>query len=418
MQNNDSNNQTDAIEENGATERKANSEDDAFIIGKGFTIDSGESAQASGFKPEKTKKKKKKSGMPVAIKAIIWILSILIVSGGLAYGIIFAAADYMGLAFARGEEVTVEIEKGSSTAQIAEQLKECGAIKMPLLFRVYTKLKHYDGKYYYGPHTVGGEMGYGGLAKELMTQRAQIPQKNVRIPEGGSIANGDAKLNIASALEENGVCTKDEFLSEVRDGKFDYDFLKEIPDTVIYRLEGYLFPDTYDFNFNYDDSKKRAHAAIDLMLKELNEKVKPYSEAIKNSGYSFHEIITLASMIELEAGGSSAEDKANVAAVFYNRLKHPEKGFAKLQSDPTMEYPDKEHKDDRYDTYKCNGLPIGPVCSPSLDSIKAAINPTPDFDYYYFVTDNTMKFYYNKTLQGHNSTISKLKNEGKWLIQK
>ena len=364
MQNNDLNNQSNDLENEGLTEQTGsetenslieqtvNSPDDDFVIGKGFVIDGeadGKILPQKHTKAKKGKKKKKKSGMPVAVKAIIWILSILIVSGGLAYGIIFAAADYMGLGFARGAQCEIQIEKGASTAQIAEQLKDCGAIKMPLLFRIYTKFKHFDGKYYYGPHTVGGEMGYEGLAKELMTQRAYEPSNNVRIPESASIANDDAKRNIASILESNGVCTKEDFLAEIRSGKFDYDFVNEIPNTVVYRLEGYLFPNTYDLNLKYDDSKQRAHAAVDLMLKELSGKLEPYREDIEKSGYSVHQILTMASMIELEAGGSSAENKAKVAAVFYNRLNHPEKGFAKLQSDPTMEYPNKENIDDRYD---------------------------------------------------------------------
>ena len=101
--------------------------------------------------------------------------------------------------------------------------------------------------------------------------------------------------------------------------------------------------------------------------------------------------------------------------VFYNRLKHPEKGFATLGSDPTMVYPNKKEQDDRYNTYKCTGLPIGPICSPSIDSIKAAVYPKENWDYYYFVTDKSSQFYFNKTLNEHNSTIAKLKREGKWL---
>lgn len=423
MRDNDMNN-TENLKTNGMPEPTGNdaeieavtpTEDD-FIIGKGFKISEEPDMQTAGSKHKGTKSgKKKKKGMPVAVKAIIWILSILIVSGGLAYGIIFSAADYMGLGFVRGEQCVIEIEKGSSTVKIAEQLKECGAIKMPLLFRIYTRLKHYDGKYYYGMHTVGGEMGYAGLAGELMTQRAYMESNDVMIPESASIANDEAKLNIASVLETAGVCTKADFLAEIRGGSFDYDFIKDIPDTVIYRLEGYLFPDTYDLNLKYDTSKQRAHAAVDLMLKEMSKKIEPYRADIEKSGYSIHEVLTLASMIELEAGGSSADNKAKVAAVFYNRLKHPEKGFATLGSDPTMVYPNKKEQDDRYNTYKCTGLPIGPICSPSIDSIKAAVYPKENWDYYYFVTDKSSQFYFNKTLNEHNSTIAKLKREGKWL---
>ncbi len=116
-----------------------------------------------------------------------------------------------------------------------------------------------------------------------------MESNDVMIPESASIANDEAKLNIASVLETAGVCTKADFLAEIRGGSFDYDFIKDIPDTVIYRLEGYLFPDTYDLNLKYDTSKQRAHAAVDLMLKEMNKKIEPYRADIEKSGYSIHE---------------------------------------------------------------------------------------------------------------------------------
>ena len=132
-------------------------------------------------------------------------------------------------------------------------------------------------------------------------------------------------------------------------------------------------------------------------------------EKVKKSGYTLHEIMTIASIIELESSGDKTE-MANVSAVFHNRLKSDE--FAKLQSSPTVKYP---HGSGKYDTYQSEGLPPGPLCSPSLDAIKAALEPTPDFEYYYFVTDAKMKFYYNKTLAEHNNTIARLKKENNWI---
>ena len=149
------------------------------------------------------------------------------------------------------------------------------------------------------------------------------------------------------------------------------------------------------------------------MLKTLDSKLDGDMKAkISESKYSFHELMTMASIVELEAGGSVTE-MPNVSAVFFNRLESD--GFQKLESSPTVKYP---HGGGRYDTYQCKGLPPGPLCSPSLNSIKAALNPTKDFDYYYFVTDASMKFYYNKTLAEHNSTIARLKKENNWIGDK
>ena len=176
-----------------------------------------------------------------------------------------------------------------------------------------------------------------------------------------------------------------------------------------YRFEGYLFPETYDF-YSYD-SKECAHLAVLKMLQTFDERVKPLKEKIEQSKYSFHEIMTMASLVELEAGGSKTE-KPNVAAVFFNRLKS--KDFATLGSSPTRKYP---YGGDRYNTYVCEGLPVGPLCSPGIESIKATLSPTEDFDYYYFVTDAKMNFYYRKTLSEHNAIIAKLKAEKNWIYE-
>ena len=372
--------------------------DDDFVIGKGFSINE------EAHEVKAPVKHKKKSKVPAGVKTVIWVFSIIIVSVGLAFGIIFVTADYLGIGFGRGKDCVIEIEKGTPTVKIAQKLKESGAVKIPVLFRLYSKVKHYDSRYKYGVYDFNNELGYSGLAEMLMTEGAKADSVKVTIPE---MANVD---DIARILSEAGVCEKADFLDEVRHGKFDFDFVSEIPEeSVYYRLEGYLFPETYDF-YCYD-SKECAHLAVMKMLETLDNRTKAYQSTIKESGYSFHEIMTMASIVELEAGGSPGE-MANVAAVFFNRLKS--KDFATLGSSPTRKYP---YGNDRYNTYVCDGLPVGPLCSPSLNSIKATLYPTKDFDYYYFVTDASMKFYYNKTLNEHNSTIAKLKAEKNWIYE-
>lgn len=379
-------------------ENKHSGED--FIIGKDFSIDETETEQIK----KNTKARKKSGKMPAGVKTLIWVLSIIIVSVGLAFGIIFTAADYLGIGFGRGTDCVIELEKGTPTVKIAEKLKESGAVKIPVLFRLYSKLKGYESRYKYGVYEFNNELGYSGIAQMLMNEGAKADSVKVTIPE---MANVD---DIAKILSEAGVCSKADFLYEVRNGKFNIDFVKLIPaDSVYYRLEGYLFPETYDF-YCYD-SKECAHLAVLKMLETLNDKIEPLRASIKQSGYSFHEIMTMASIVELEAGGSPGE-MSNVASVFFNRLKS--KDFATLGSSPTRKYP---YGDGRYNTYVCEGLPVGPLCSPSFNSIKATLNPTKDFDYYYFVTDASMKFYYRKTLNEHNAIIAKLKAEKNWIYE-
>lgn len=376
-----------------------NSPEEDFIIGKGFEI--AENAEED----LPAKRGKEHSGGNSLIKTLVWVLCIIIVSVGLAFGAIYAGADYMGIGFGRGTECTIEIEQGMGTAQIAEKLQECGAVKIPLLFRTYTKLKHYDGRFKYGVYTFNNEAGYEALSKMLIEEGAKAESVHVTIPEMSSVDD------IAKILEENGVCTKSDFLSEVQSGEFDYDFVKAIPEEkVYYRLEGYLFPDSYDF-YSFD-SKECAHLAVDKMLKTLDEKLTAdIRQKISDSGYTLHEIMTVASIVELEAGGSP-DEMANVAAVFFNRLESDE--FSTLGSSPTRKYP---YGGGRYNTYESTGLPPGPLCSPSLNSIKASAEPTESFDYYYFVTDASMNFYYNKTLAEHNSTIARLKAAKNWIYE-
>ena len=374
--------------------------EDEFIIGNGFEI----SDTTTEYEQGKPKKKPKKKKSHTAIRTAIWIISIILVSVLLSFSVIFVTADYLGIGFGRGEDCVIELEKGTPTVKIAEKLNECGAVKIPFLFRIYSKLKHYDSKYKYGVYEFNNELGYSGLASMLISEGAKADAVRVTIPEMASVDD------IAKILSENGVCDKSDFLNEVRHGKFDFDFVNDIPaESVYYRLEGYLFPETYDF-YCYD-SKECAHLAVIKMLETLNERIKPYKDEINKSKYSFHEIMTMASIVELEAGGSPGE-MSNVAAVFFNRLKS--KDFATLGSSPTRKYP---YGNGRYNTYVCNGLPVGPLCSPSLNSIKATLNPTKDFDYYYFVTDASMNFYYKKTLQEHNAIIAKLKAEKNWIYE-
>ncbi len=371
---------------------------DDYIIGEGFSVQE--------YEPSPQRAVAKHSKGKSVVKSIVWIVSIIIVSVGIAFGVIYAGADYLGIGFGRGENCVVEIPSGATTKVISEKLKEANAVRLPVLFRVYSRLKHFDSQYKYGVYSFNNEAGYEVLAEMLITDGAKAESVRVKIPEAATIDD------IAKLLDENGVCTKSDFFDVIDNGDFKYDFVKDIPsDSVYYRLEGYLYPDTYDF-YNYS-SKECAYLAVDKMLKTLDEKLdKSLKEKLSSSKYSMHEIMTLSSIVELEAGGND-EEMPKVAAIFYNRLDD-KKDFPTLGSSPTRKYP---HGNGRYDTYQCKGLPPGPVCSPSIGAVKATISPTENFDYYYFVTDATMKFYYTKTLSQHNSLIAKLKAEKNWIYE-
>ena len=390
------------MEEN--TNRGQESTDD-FVIGKGFTVAENEETEKSAKKKKKNKKKKRKGrGL---LRMLIWIFAIVTVSVSIAFGAIYAGADFLGIGFGRGESCSVEIEQGMTTMQIAKELQKTGAVKIPLLFRLFSKVKGYDGRFKYGLYNFNNEAGYDVLAEMLITDGAKAESVTVKIPEKATIDE------IAVLLEEAGVCTKGDFIFAVQEGKFEYDFIEQIPsDKVYYRLEGYLFPDTYEF-YSYD-SEECARLAVDKMLKTFDEKLNDeLMKKIGESKYSFHQLITMAAIIEAETGGAAQADRVKVARVFYNRLEGINWDGPKfLQSDPTTYYP---HGGDRYDTYKNEGLIPGPTCAPSLGSIEAAIAPAgADLKATYFVTDKNGEFYYNETLAGHNKSIADLKARGLW----
>lgn len=378
-----------------------NSSDD-FIIGKGFKLDEGDN---KALKQPK-RKKDKKQGNPV-VKSIIWIVSVVIVSCALAFSVIYAGADFMGIGFGRGDNCVLDVEPGTPASQIAEQLNEKGVVKIPLLFRLYAKLTGYESQFKYGVYTFNSEIGYEAIAEMLITDGAKAESVTVKIPEMATIDD------IAVLLSDAGVCSKSDFIDAVQNGNYKIDFVKDIPkEKVHYRLEGYLFPDTYDF-YSYD-SEECAYLAVEKMLKATEEKfTEAMLKTVKESDYSFHELMTMASIVESESANGSAEERAKVAKVFYNRLEGNNWDEPKfLQTDPSTFYP---YGNGRYNTYETEGLPPGPLGSPSLNSINAALYPAENFNATYFVTDKNADFYFNETLSGHNKTIAELKAKDLWL---
>ncbi len=368
---------------------------DDFIIGEGFSI-------AGEEKPKTPVKKRKK--MNKSLKTIIWLVGVFVVAAGLAVGALYAVSDYTGIGPGRGNEYTIEVSDGSNLKAVAEVLNENGIVKSKFLFKAYSKLKGYHKRYQTGVFVINDDDGYAGIATKLVHVGHPISTVKVRIPEMASVDE------IIKILAENNVGNEKTLRSAIQSGEYKYDFLNGIPEQKVYwRLEGYLFPDTYEF-YNYDDHEQCAKFAIDKLLGEMNNRfTAEMREKATQMGYSMHEILTLASIIELEAGGASFEDKQKVAEIFYNRLKDWGDA-ALLQSNPTRNYP---YGEGAYNTYEKAGLPVGPLCSPSIDSIKAALEPsTSQAGYYYFITDKNMKFYYNKTLNAHINTQNRLMREG------
>lgn len=411
------------------------SENDDFIIENGFQLATEEEEVG---KKRKKKKSKAKKGNSFA-KNIAWILSIIIVAVGLGIGIIYAGADFTGIGFGRGADTTMDIKMGTPAAEISEQLKDSGAVKIPMLFRVYAKLKGYDSQFKYGFYTFSTEAGYEDLCQMLISEGAKAETVEVTIPEGTGINDFTKNVNgekvtvpgITTLLEKAGVCSRADFLEALENVKRDTKLLQNADDIRTYHtLEGYLFPETYSF-YSFDDKQECARLAVEKMLSESEKRITEdmYKRA-EEMGYSMNEILTMASIIQMEAGIEieSEEAKARlienmqgVAGVFYNRLNSSD--FPSLGSSPTLFYGDSFKQDDgRYNTQADNkfsaieGLPPGPLCSPGIDAINAALNPK-ESDYYYFVTDSSGNFYFHKTAAEQSATITKLQQGQQWVYE-
>lgn len=228
-------------------------------------------------------------------------------------------------------------------------------------------------------------------------------------PEGSTVED------IARKLEENRVCPADEFLTVCNTPREGIEI--DNPEERVYLLEGYVFPDTYEFYFN-SDAQSVFNRFIENYNAKITDEIKAKAQAL---GYTMDEMLTLASIIQKECD-HEPQECAKVSSVFHNRLKNAD--FPRLQSDVTTFYitkkvaqrvgyvQDVELKNQSeevqrylslYSTYYCKGLPAGPICNPGIKAINAAVNPA-DTDYVYFLTDEAGEnFYYASTLAEHQA---------------
>ena len=332
--------------------------------------------------------------------------------------------DYNGSS-RNGDICKITIPQGSSVSAIANILEENGVVDSALAFRIYSKLAKTESKYHFGSYEFKNDIGFEEIAKLLITKGQKAQTKTVTIPEGTSIYDYTKNVNkkdvtvpgIATLLEKAGVCDKEAFFEALSEIQLDSKLLKNASSDKAYvALEGYLFPDTYDFYIG-EDSKKYAKLAIEKMIAKAESVITDdmYKRA-DEMGYTINQILTMASIVQMESG-QNGNEMVNVAGVFYNRLNNPDK-FPTLGSSPTCYYGTFNPSDDhRYDTYKIKGLPPGPLCSPGEKAIKAALYPTENTPYFYFVTDKNGKFYYHKTSAEQTATINRLQNEGNWIYE-
>ncbi len=316
-----------------------------------------------------------------------------------------------------GQQVTVTVEQGEGTSTIANRLKEEGVIRYPQLFRLYLRQTGQAASLQYGTFELEKGQGYAQIVSQL-SQFAKRETVQITFPEGITAQR------FAQLMEENGLCTAEEFLQVANEGDFSqYTFWNAIvPDENRFmKCEGYLFPDTYEFFV--DDE---VYNYVDTFYAQFEANVTPeMHQRAAELGMTMEEIVTLASFIQEEAG--NAEDE-KVSAVFHNRLAEGSP-YPRLESNASSYVQNPldnnyvynwiapyyggwdnipQNVYDAYNTYTLNGLPAGPISNPGMEAIEAALYPDEEYlegGYYFFVTDKNGVYYYARTLEEHYANV-------------
>ena len=354
----------------------------------------------------KPKKKKRRKYNYTAYGGVVLATLVLCCALIIALFGIVVGRDVLGIDTGEYESFTIYIPQGSTTSDIADILYDEGVIYYTDVFEVLAKLKSADGSMYPGDLEVVLNMSYFDIIDSLMIMREAKDTVTVTFPEGITI------YAAAQKLEEAGICDADDFIFEFNSSAFGYEFEKYVSSASMkfYKYEGFLFPDTYEF---YTDDS--TYNIVRKIKQRTNEMLTPEIIARCNElGYTLDEMITLASLVQLESW--NFEDMSNIASVFHNRLNNPEI-YPKLQSDTTYSYIndvikvnssiESEEMYDAYDTYTCNGLPIGAICNPGMDAINAVLYPA-DTEYYYFCADiSTGETFFATTYEEHLENLER-----------
>lgn len=364
-------------------------------------------------KTPKKNKKKKKMRVTFWLFLLLLFTSITIISAVISYDYVIKnyadSSNNEPVVIDEKEAVEFIIDRGANTTKIAKNLMEQGLIKNENIFKLLSKINGFDGTYQSGTHVVSKSLSYD----ELMRVLSSVPaSRKVTIPEGKTF-----KQVVDILFDKQIIKDKDKFITVANSEEFDYSFLKGMP-ARDNKLEGYLFPDTYEFDLNVSERE-----IITKMLDNFDRKFKSdYRDMIGNleNDMTLDKVVILASIIEKEAKNS--DDRYKISGVLYNRLNSNDKTLRKLQVDATIQYillkktgsykdrllyTDLE-VDDPYNTYLYAGLPPGPICCPGEAAIKAALNPD-DTDYLYYVArgDAEGSHEFSRTFKEHQAAIKK-----------
>ena len=317
------------------------------------------------------------------------------------------------------EEIDFIVNDGDNYYKIAPKLKEHKLIKNVDAYKLYIKLNPPSKELTQGTYKLSSSMDTKTIIEKLQGN-AISEEINITFKEGKNMRY------IAKVIADNTNNTEEDVFNKLKDKDYLNKIIKQywfidnsiLNQNIYYSLEGYLFPETYRFK----NKNVTVEEIFKVLLDQTEKEIEPYKKDIIASKYNYHQLLSLASVVELEA--KKPNDRLNVASVFYNRLN----ANMQLGSDVTTYYAAKVDMSERdlyaaelnsvnpYNTRSstmAGKLPVGPICNPSLSSIVAAITPSKS-NYYFFVADKNGDVYFTKTLEEHNAKIAELKRKGLW----
>ena len=312
------------------------------------------------------------------IIGIVAIACLVLVGGGIAFAFYLYQLPQMAPSTG-ATDVYVEIPQGSSATTVATILEEQEIIRSADFMLLSMRMFGNDNAIKSGTYFFDSPQSLGEVIERVTTSDYQLPSRTITLFEGE--ANFEYAERLGAAFP---YVYADEFTREAAG------------------MEGYLFPDTYTI-----PERATTVEVIEILRDNFDARIEPLEEQIAASPYSLDDIITMASLVETEAGNASYETKQRVAGVLWRRY---DIGML-LQADAVFSYIYQEHLprvlyehlevNSPYNLYKYTGLPPGPIGNPGIDSIRATLNPVNPENYLYYLTGNDGKFYYSRTLSGH-----------------
>ncbi len=340
------------------------------------------------------------------MKKLLLLIFIVLLFAVSFYGIYFSKIN-KGLS-AIGENVSFEIKPGEGVKKISLKLEESKLISSALFFELYIWETKSETRLQAGHYELNPKMSISEIVQKIIDGEVLSQEKNIKLLEGWGIKD------MEDYLAKNSITNKNDFSAKVSESVDNWlfgfkmpDFLETAPKTA--SLEGYLFPDTYRI-FNYASADDIVFKMLENFDKKLNQDLRA---EIKKQNKSIHDIIIMASIIEKEV--RSPRDMAIVAGILYNRMKigmrlevDSSVNFASGKNDPGVSLEDLQI-DSPYNTYKYNGLPPGPICSPGIEAIKAAIYPQESPYLFYLNRQDTGETIFSKNFEEH------VRNKNKYL---